>query len=280
MLTERTANLLNISRVKGLRVLPPTLAFVTASGDVYNSYTRRAITSERKRAKLDFLTEEEKAIRRKILNREAAQKARDRKKDSIKMMEQCIAQLRTENRLLRRTNVALREKCRDHEQKFISLRTELDVLTQNRAVRVSSTHPSAAGRGSLSSGSPLPTPSVHGFSLPSFTSNTPDPDFLLPELSTIEVSSEVTIPSPETLEADAHEVDIAPIVSSSSVYDLIYQSFCGSEATSDVILSPSSTSDESLDDILQCLEADGYCSDALESTIPSLTPEYSFVDTP
>uniref|UniRef100_A0A0X3PMS2 X-box-binding protein 1 n=1 Tax=Schistocephalus solidus TaxID=70667 RepID=A0A0X3PMS2_SCHSO len=109
----------------------PTLAFVTASGDVYNSYTRRAITSERKRAKLDFLTEEEKAIRRKILNREAAQKARDRKKDSIKMMEQCIAQLRTENRLLRRTNVALREKCRDHEQKFISLRTELDVLTQS-----------------------------------------------------------------------------------------------------------------------------------------------------
>ncbi|KAL7061979.1 hypothetical protein AAHC03_01227 [Spirometra sp. Aus1] len=175
------------------------------------------MTSERKRAKLDFLTEEEKAIRRKILNREAAQKARDRKKDSIKMMEQCIAQLRTENRLLR---------------------------------------------------------------LPSFTPNSPGPDFFLPELSPIEVSSEVTIPPPETVEVDAHEVDIAPIVSSSSVYDLIYQSFCDSEGASDVILSPSSTSDESLDDILQCLEADGYCSDALESTMPPLTPECALINTP
>ncbi|BHF59296.1 hypothetical protein SprV_0100225300 [Sparganum proliferum] len=136
------------------------LTYLTASGEVYNSYARHAITSERKRAKLDFLTEEEKAIR------------------------------------------------------------------------------------------------------------SPGPDFFLPELSTIEVSSEVTIPPPETFETDAHEVDIAPIVSSSSVYDLIYQSFCDSEGASDVILSPSSTSDESLDDILQCLEADGYCSDALESTMP------------
>ncbi|VDN16305.1 unnamed protein product [Dibothriocephalus latus] len=212
----------------------------------------------------------------KILNREAAQKARDRKKDSIKMMEQCIAQLRSENRFLRRTNVALKEKCRDHEQKFISLRRELDALIQSlRTGNRKQIEPSESA---------VLTPQQQGVALCLlvflFLPLLADSEFFLPELATIEVSSEVTIPPSETPEADAHEIDIAPIVPSSSVYDLIYQSFCDSEANSDVILSPSSTSDESLDDILQCLEADGYCSDALDSTIPSLTPEYSFIDAP
>merc|ERR1719391_197226 len=84
----------------------------------------------RKRAKLDFLTEEEKTIRRKLLNREAAQKARDRKKDSIKAMEQCIQQLQAENRSLRQTVSSLRDKCRDHEVKFITMRKEFTSLTE------------------------------------------------------------------------------------------------------------------------------------------------------
>uniref|UniRef100_A0A5K3FDU0 X-box-binding protein 1 n=1 Tax=Mesocestoides corti TaxID=53468 RepID=A0A5K3FDU0_MESCO len=84
----------------------------------------------RKRARLDFLSEEEKAIRRKLLNREAAQKARDRKKDTIRSMEQCIQDLQVENFKLRQTINSLKNKCRDHELKFISLRQEIKAFTE------------------------------------------------------------------------------------------------------------------------------------------------------
>ncbi|KAH8862158.1 X-box-binding protein [Schistosoma japonicum] len=87
--------------------------------------------SHRKRARLDNLTEEEKIIRRKILNREAAQKARDRKKDLMENMEENLAQLRWENEYLRSSNRMLRLKFIEQEQKFQALQEKLSGIIKH-----------------------------------------------------------------------------------------------------------------------------------------------------
>ncbi|CAH8476664.1 unnamed protein product [Schistosoma turkestanicum] len=90
-----------------------------------------AILSHRKRARLDNLTEEEKAIRRKILNREAAQKARDRKKDLMENMEESLAHLRWENEYLKSSNRILRLKFIEQEQKFHALQEKLNGIIKH-----------------------------------------------------------------------------------------------------------------------------------------------------
>lgn len=75
----------------------------------------------RKRAKLDYLTEEEKVVRRKLLNREAAQKARDRKKDLIEYMEKSISHLTAENQMLRSANRTLKQNFEAQEAKISRL---------------------------------------------------------------------------------------------------------------------------------------------------------------
>ncbi|VDK22867.1 unnamed protein product, partial [Taenia asiatica] len=88
----------------------------------------------RKRTRLDYLTEEEKALRRKLLNREAAQKARDRKKDSIRLMEQSIRSLQSENQSLRQTIGFLKHKCQEQETRLNSMHYQLGLLTKGDKV--------------------------------------------------------------------------------------------------------------------------------------------------
>jgi len=63
---------------------------------------------QRRRERLTHLSQEEKLNRRKMKNREAAQNARDRKKDQSKKMEHTVRKLLAENRRLRTENAQLR----------------------------------------------------------------------------------------------------------------------------------------------------------------------------
>ncbi|KER24016.1 hypothetical protein T265_08225 [Opisthorchis viverrini] len=81
--------------------------------------------SPRKRARLDYLTEEQKIIRRKILNREAAQKARDKKRDLMETMEHDLIALQRENEQLKASNLFLRRKFIEQEQKFLALKQKM-----------------------------------------------------------------------------------------------------------------------------------------------------------
>ncbi|VDQ01333.1 unnamed protein product [Trichobilharzia regenti] len=67
----------------------------------------------------------------KILNREAAQKARDRKKDLMESMEESLAQLRWENEYLRSSNRMLRLKFIEQEEKFQTLQKKLEGIIKH-----------------------------------------------------------------------------------------------------------------------------------------------------
>ncbi|NXX94452.1 XBP1 protein, partial [Centropus bengalensis] len=64
----------------------------------------------RKRQRLTHLSPEEKALRRKLKNRVAAQSARDRKKARMAELEQQVLELEEENQKLLLENQLLREK--------------------------------------------------------------------------------------------------------------------------------------------------------------------------
>ncbi|XP_044846316.1 LOW QUALITY PROTEIN: X-box-binding protein 1 [Mauremys mutica] len=66
----------------------------------------------RKRQRLTHLSPEEKALRRKLKNRVAAQSARDRKKARMSELEQQVLELEQENQTLLLENQLLREKTR------------------------------------------------------------------------------------------------------------------------------------------------------------------------
>ncbi|XP_074868541.1 LOW QUALITY PROTEIN: X-box-binding protein 1 [Carettochelys insculpta] len=84
----------------------------------------------RKRQRLTHLSPEEKALRRKLKNRVAAQSARDRKKARMSELEQQVVELEQENQKLLLENQLLREKSRGlalQNQELCS-RLGLDVL--------------------------------------------------------------------------------------------------------------------------------------------------------
>ncbi|NXJ03678.1 XBP1 protein, partial [Odontophorus gujanensis] len=64
----------------------------------------------RKRQRLTHLSPEEKALRRKLKNRVAAQSARDRKKARMTELEQQVVELEEKNQQLLRENQRLRER--------------------------------------------------------------------------------------------------------------------------------------------------------------------------
>ncbi|XP_069610516.1 LOW QUALITY PROTEIN: X-box-binding protein 1 [Ranitomeya imitator] len=106
----------------------------SASGDV----------PPRKRQRLTHLTPEEKALRRKLKNRVAAQTARDRKKARMSELEQQVLDLELENEKLLIENKLLREKSHGLLTENQELRQrlglealevkdeEVEVLTQSR----------------------------------------------------------------------------------------------------------------------------------------------------
>uniref|UniRef100_A0AAY4C8A0 X-box-binding protein 1 n=1 Tax=Denticeps clupeoides TaxID=299321 RepID=A0AAY4C8A0_9TELE len=91
----------------------------------------------RKRQRLTHLSPEEKALRRKLKNRVAAQTARDRKKAKMGELEQQVLELELENQKLSLENTLLREKTSDllTENEELRQRLGLDTLDTREKVQ-------------------------------------------------------------------------------------------------------------------------------------------------
>ncbi|XP_040898769.1 LOW QUALITY PROTEIN: X-box-binding protein 1 [Toxotes jaculatrix] len=92
----------------------------------------------RKRQRLTHLSPEEKALRRKLKNRVAAQTARDRKKAKMGELEQQVLELELENQKLHIENRLLREKTNGllTENEELRQRLGLDTLDSKEKVQV------------------------------------------------------------------------------------------------------------------------------------------------
>ncbi|KAJ3604229.1 hypothetical protein NHX12_028970 [Muraenolepis orangiensis] len=93
----------------------------------------------RKRQRLTHLSPEEKALRRKLKNRVAAQTARDRKKAKMGDLEQQVLELELENHKLHIENGLLREQSSGllTENEELRQRLGLDTLESKESVQVS-----------------------------------------------------------------------------------------------------------------------------------------------
>lgn len=83
----------------------------------------------RKRRRLNHLSPDERAMRRKLKNRVAAQVARDRKKARMDELEEMIAQLEQENQKLRSENLSLNSRQETLSNENNSLRSRLNLPT-------------------------------------------------------------------------------------------------------------------------------------------------------
>ncbi|GAA6071702.1 X-box-binding protein 1 [Tachysurus ichikawai] len=92
----------------------------------------------RKRQRLTHLSPEEKALRRKLKNRVAAQTARDRKKAKMGELELQVLELEHENQKLHLENQMLRERTSDlmSENEELRQRLGLDTLVRKEKVQV------------------------------------------------------------------------------------------------------------------------------------------------
>ncbi|XP_053727755.1 LOW QUALITY PROTEIN: X-box-binding protein 1 [Synchiropus splendidus] len=92
----------------------------------------------RKRQRLTHLSPEEKALRRKLKNRVAAQTARDRKKAKMGELEQQVLELELENQKLHIENMRLREQTSglQTENEELRQRLGLDALESKEKVQV------------------------------------------------------------------------------------------------------------------------------------------------
>ncbi|KAM8865603.1 LOW QUALITY PROTEIN: X-box-binding protein 1 [Synchiropus picturatus] len=103
----------------------------------------------RKRQRLTHLSPEEKALRRKLKNRVAAQTARDRKKAKMGELEQQVLELELENQKLHIENMRLREQTSglQTENEELRQRLGLDALESKEKVQVLLSTGSEAGLG-------------------------------------------------------------------------------------------------------------------------------------
>ncbi|XP_022062830.2 LOW QUALITY PROTEIN: X-box-binding protein 1 [Acanthochromis polyacanthus] len=115
-------------------VLPSTANQVSSDSDSNTS----AGPPVRKRQRLTHLSPEEKALRRKLKNRVAAQTARDRKKAKMGELEQQVLELELENQKLHIENRLLREKTSGllTENEELRQRLGLDTLDSKEKVQV------------------------------------------------------------------------------------------------------------------------------------------------
>jgi X box-binding protein 1 len=89
----------------------------------------------RKRRRLTHLSPDEKMLRRKLKNRVAAQTARDRKKALMAELEEKVAQLEEENKLLRRQNVSLKETSTCLAKENAALKTRLSDPVEHTSMK-------------------------------------------------------------------------------------------------------------------------------------------------
>ncbi|XP_017307832.2 LOW QUALITY PROTEIN: X-box-binding protein 1 [Ictalurus punctatus] len=104
----------------------------------HSSDSNAASPPLRKRQRLTHLSPEEKALRRKLKNRVAAQTARDRKKAKMGELEQQVLELEHENQKLHLENEMLRERTSDlmSENEELRQRLGLDTLVRKEKVQV------------------------------------------------------------------------------------------------------------------------------------------------
>ncbi|KAF0034261.1 hypothetical protein F2P81_014327 [Scophthalmus maximus] len=116
-------------------VLPSSAASQASSDSDSNSSAGPPI---RKRQRLTHLSPEEKALRRKLKNRVAAQTARDRKKAKMGELELQVIELELENQKLHIENRLLREKTTGllTENEELRQRLGLDTLDSKEKVQV------------------------------------------------------------------------------------------------------------------------------------------------
>ncbi|XP_047448167.1 LOW QUALITY PROTEIN: X-box-binding protein 1 [Mugil cephalus] len=114
-------------------VLPSAASQVSSDSDSNSS----AGPPVRKRQRLTHLSPEEKALRRKLKNRVAAQTARDRKKAKMGELEQQVLELELENQKLHIENRLLREKTSGllTENEELRQRLGLDTLDSKEKVQ-------------------------------------------------------------------------------------------------------------------------------------------------
>ncbi|KAL6114834.1 xbp1 [Pungitius sinensis] len=134
----------------------------------------------RKRQRLTHLSPEEKALRRKLKNRVAAQTARDRKKAKMGELEQQVLELELENQKLHIENRLLREKSSGllTENEELRQRLGLDTLDSKENVQVYLSTGNDAGLGIGSSesaaGAGPAVPKSEDFSMDSDDPDTTD----------------------------------------------------------------------------------------------------------
>uniref|UniRef100_A0A8C8ZND7 X-box-binding protein 1 n=1 Tax=Prolemur simus TaxID=1328070 RepID=A0A8C8ZND7_PROSS len=156
----------------------------------------------RKRQRLTHLSPEEKALRRKLKNRVAAQTARDRKKARMSELEQQVVDLEEENQKLLLENQLLREKTHGlvAENQELRQRLGMDALVTEEEAEAKVNHlfyvttcTSAAGAG------PVVTPPEH---LPvdsdGVDSSDSESDILLGILDNLDPVMFFRCPSPES----------------------------------------------------------------------------------
>ncbi|XP_069572463.1 LOW QUALITY PROTEIN: X-box-binding protein 1 [Brachyistius frenatus] len=126
-------------------VLPSTASQVSSDSDSNSS----AGHPVRKRQRLTHLSPEEKALRRKLKNRVAAQTARDRKKAKMGELEQQVLELELENEKLHIENRLLREKSSGllTENEELRQRLGLDTLDSKEKVQALLSTGNEAGLG-------------------------------------------------------------------------------------------------------------------------------------
>ncbi|XP_027018726.2 LOW QUALITY PROTEIN: X-box-binding protein 1 [Tachysurus fulvidraco] len=110
----------------------------SSSSSSHSSDSCNAAPTLRKRQRLTHLSPEEKALRRKLKNRVAAQTARDRKKAKMGELELQVLELEHENQKLHLENQVLRERTSDlmSENEELRQRLGLDTLVRKEKVQV------------------------------------------------------------------------------------------------------------------------------------------------
>ncbi|XP_069789212.1 X-box-binding protein 1 isoform X1 [Narcine bancroftii] len=118
---------------KGLEVSQPvSVVYPARGGSLHDSPPRPAAAANhghRKRQRLTHLSPEEKALRRKLKNRVAAQTARDRKKARMSELEEQVSEMEFENQKLQIENRLLHEKTHSLLSENQELRQRLGMET-------------------------------------------------------------------------------------------------------------------------------------------------------